>query len=342
MSATNVSGLPLWGQAWTLQIQLAGGTTVDLGATSWDVESLRVTFDVLQAMNRSPLWYADINVYNMDATMAADVAANAVWVTLQAGFQSGPQKYTTIWNGPVFQTLFSREAVVDQRLTLHCAAIPGNLAQPTSFSMGPNSTQQHLVDMMIRLANLPPVSPAQGTQGQVAAQRMGAVTYPRGNTVFGTPSKYFEQLGDSNFLQTWNDGKQAYISEALNSNLTPSYIYAPASAPDQITQQLPQGATQSIIGTPEQTQEGVNFTVLLDPRLAVQVPPLVVRLAGTQIVLITRTPGIDSPLPTSLQNLVFFVTQVRHHGDTRGNDWCSEVTGWSTAYADTLLNLYSP
>lgn len=337
------STTPLWGQAWKLDIQLANGDVVSLGSTSWQEESLRVTFEVLQAMNRSPIWYADITVYNMDAAGAQDVAANAVWATLQAGFQFGPQKYATIWNGPVFQTLFTRERVVDQRLTLHCVAVPGNMNDIANFSMGQFSTQQQLVDRMIAGANLPPVSMAQGTQGAVAARRMGTVVYPRGNTVFGTVNRYMTQVGDSNFLQWWHDSKQAYISEAVNDDLTPTYVYAPLPPPEyQGSWDLPPNTSQSLVETPTQTQEGVDFRVLLDPRLQVQLPPLVVQLANTQINLVTRTPTFGGDLPTVLsQNLLFYVSQVRHVGDTRGNDWHTEVTGWRTAYAELLLGLYS-
>jgi hypothetical protein len=209
--------------------------------------------------------------------------------------------------------------------------------------MGEFSTQQQLVARMAQLANSPPISVAQGTQGQAAASRMSAVQYPRGNTVFGKTSKFLAQVGDSNFLQSWHDGRQAYISEVDDGNRTPSLIYAPPLPPGTTsTTADPSGTTTSIIGTPQQTQQGVIFTVLLDPRIKVQLPPLLTQLVRTQITQLTRTPSANSELPTSLSaNQTFFVAQVRHIGDTRGNDWLTEVTGWSTAYAQNLLGLYT-
>jgi hypothetical protein len=369
-----VSTFPLWGKAWELTITSAAGgitTSANAGAATqdatasttdnvqttvirydtWLPEPLRITFDVLQSMNTAPLWYADISVYNMDSQLAQSIAVNATWATLKAGFQStsSPNYMATIWDGPVFQVIYTREAVVDQKLTLHCCAIPGKLGELVSFSMGQFSSQQQLIARMISENNLPPVGPKYGTQGSVAEVRMSATQYPRGNTVFGKVSKFMAQMADSNFVQTWNDGKQVYISEVTDSatgNVTaaPDFIYSPAFPPGgtESTAGLPAGTNQSITGTPQQIQQGVEFSVLLDPRLRVKVPPLLVQLVRTNISQLLRTPSINGDLPTALaSNLTFFVGQIRHMGDSRGNDWHTEVTGWSTAYAQTLLSLYT-
>jgi hypothetical protein len=171
------------------------------------------------------------------------------------------------------------------------------------------------------------------------------VQYPRGNTVFGKVARYLQQVADHNFIQQWQDGQQAYMAEVDNGNRTPAYVYSPPFPPGYSAQALglPSTTYETIIGTPQQIQQGVIFTVLLDPRLKVQLPPLLVQLARTQVTQLERTPSVNSELPTALtSNLLFFVAQVRHSGDTRGNDWQTEVTGWSTAYAQTLLNLYTP
>jgi hypothetical protein len=346
----STSSLPLWGQAWELTVYYAtaGRNTdkVTLTYSGWEPEALRMTFDVLQAMNKSPIWYADISIYNLNSTTAKNLYLNATWATLSAGFQTGPNRYSVIWNGPVFQTLFTRENVVDQKLTLHCVAVPNSTdLLPQAFSVGTFFSQQQLVAKMIDGANLPPLStgPNVATQGKVAAQRMGAVQYPRGNTVFGTLPNYLTQTADSNGLQTWYDGVSVYVSEVDTGVRTPSLIYGPPFPPGgDALPSLPDGVTQSIIGTPEQTQQGVNFTVLLDPRLKVGLPPLLVQLVRTQITQLLRTPFYGNDPITTLAtpddaNLLFFVTQVRHSGDTRGNDWQTEVTGWSTAYANSLL-----
>ena len=341
--------MPLWGQAWSLDVTYTpqgGGEprTMSITCDQWQPEALRMTFEVLQAAYRSPIWYADISVYNLDSQTIQDILVGInLRVVLKAGFQSGPNISSIIWNGPVFQVLYTREAVVDQKLTLHCIATPPGSDITLNFSMGQGFSQQKLLASIARFTNLPPISVGQGTLGQTAEKITSAVTYPRGNTVFGKPAAVTAQIADSNSLQSFTDGVQMYVTEADTGSRTPTLIYAPPFPPEYsyIGSDVPDGTTHSLVGTPQQTPEGVIFTVLLDPRLRVGLPPQLAQLVRTQLNAQQLTPSADSDLP-SLQgpdgtNLLFFVKQIRHTGDTRGNDWTTEVTGWSTAYAQTLL-----
>ena len=349
----STSNIPLWGQAWQLVVTSTtpGGTSTSttIEGITWEPEPLRITFDVMQAMNTQPLWYADISIYNLTDTTVQNLLLTATSCVLKAGFMTGPNQWSTIWDGPVFQAIYTRENVVDQKVTLHCIASPSPIINDNivAFSLGPYASQARLLATMAQETGQVPISNAQGTAGPVADQRLNATQYPRGNTVFGRTSKFIAQLADSNFLQSWHDGKQAYISEVTNGTIgTPDLIYAPPYPPGSIpaTQDLPPGTTQSIIGTPQQVQQGVVFTVLLDPRLRVGLPPQLVQLVRLKTIsALTYTPTPDSDFPTPLSaNLLFYVSQVRHVGDSRGNDWHTEVTGWSTAYAQTLLNMFTP
>ena len=344
MSASTTA---LWGQAWELTITYAtedGSAQTTIAAKTWTPEALRVTFEVVQTIT-NPFWYADIKVYNMNEQAIQTLLYNATWIELKAGFMVGPNRYSTIWNGPVFQTTFTREGVVDQVVNFHCVANPFVMDDIVSFATGPFSTQIDLAAKAASQIKLPPLSVKQGTLGKTAERRLTAVQYPRGNACFGKVSRYLSQIADSSFLQIWHDGQQAYISEVDSGNRTPNLTYSPpldTAYTDQMLGLTP-GTTRSIIGTPRQIQQGALFQVLLDPRLLVGIPPLLVQLERTQITqtVHTPTPGTGA-LPTALtSNLALFVSEVRHVGDTRGNEWYTEVTGYSTAYAQTLLNLGS-
>lgn len=335
-----------WGQAWSLVVKLRSGAPITIEQTTWQPESLRITFDVMQTFNTSPIWYADISIYNLSQSMSDNLLANASWATLSAGFMTNFQSGANpvIWDGPVFQTIFTRENVVDQKLTLHCVANPLEMDAIVAFAVGEYASQTKLVERMAAEIDLPPITQQQGTLGTLAKSRMDATQYLRGNTVFGKVSKYLAQVADSNFMQTWNDGKQAYISEMSKTDTTPDYVYSPPFPPGYTAQflDLPQGTLQTIVGTPQQTQQGVVFTVLLDPNLKVQRPPLVVQLAKTQVTQMQRTPLIGEDAATTLPaDLKFFVGQVHHIGDSRGNEWLTEVTGFSTLYADTFISQYT-
>jgi hypothetical protein len=348
-SAVPQSTIPLWGQAWKLDVTYAtdgGSKVVTVGSSEWEPESLSVTFEVLQAMNTDPFWYADISIYNMTTQDAQNTYYNATWATLSAGFQVGPSKSTIIWDGPVFQTIFTRENVVDTKITLHCVANPLNMSDIVNFALGQGSSQAQIFGRMISDIDLPPALPVagttqQGTVSQLAYQRLSAKQYPRGRTTFGKVGKYLSQLADDNFMQSWRDGQKVYMSELSNPDTTPDLIYAPPFPPGYNNQspQLPPGTTQSIVGTPQQIPQGAVFTVLLDPRLKVQLPPLVLQLVRTQLTAQQLTPSVNSQLPSVLgADLKFFAMQVKHVGDTRGNDWHTEVTACSTTYADNGLN----
>jgi hypothetical protein len=236
--------------------------------------------------------------------------------------------------------LFDREQVVDFRVTLHCVANPLVMDDIIGFSMGPFASQAQLVAKMASETGLPAITSANGTLSSYAQQALSAKQYPRGNTVFGKTGKYLHQIADDQFMTTWRDGNKAYMSQISDGDAipTPDLIYSPPFPPNTAAGlNLPNGTTQSIIGTPRQTPFGVIFTVLLDPRLKVQLPPLVVQLVRTLITQIAVQPGQTAASPMSA-NLSFFVAQVRHTGDSRGNDWYTEVTGYGTTYASNLLD----
>lgn len=341
MSTT--SSIPLWGQAWELTVQYStegGGTSqAVLTSDSWDPDALRMTFEVLQTTLPSPWWFADICIYNMNKAEIQNTLLNATWVILKAGFQTGPSLFATIWDGPVLQPMFDREDVVDFKVTLHCVANPLVLNDIVSFSIGQFASQQLTVARMANEAGLPDISVDNGTMSQATEDRLAGKQYPRGKTVFGKVNKELRQIADDQFVNTWCDGNKAYIAE-LSAGKTipqPDLVYSPPFPPNYQVSGLPSGTTQSIIGTPRQTPFGVIFTVLLDPRLKVQMPPLVVQLVRTLISQIAAIPGQNLVSPMSA-NLNFFVAQVRHSGDTRGNEWQTEVTGYNTSYASGLFD----
>jgi hypothetical protein len=347
------SNIQLWGQAWELTVKYTAGGNPDdpvqspddtqiytLTTDAWQTEGaepLRMTFDVEQRAIRSPYWSADITIYNLNQDSIQNILFNATWATLKAGFQTGPNVSSTIWDGPVFQVLYDRENVVDQRIQLRCIASPLLNSDIVSFSMGPYSSQLDFVNRMAQQINLPEFNQSQnGNLGPKAAVAM-AKQYPRGYGAFGGVAKYLQQIADDNFMQSFMDGSKVYISELSKSDYTPDLIYSP---PPQDGSSLPSGVTGSIIGTPRQTPFGVIFTVLLDPRLKVQLPPLVVQIQRSLISQFARPlPSPNSTPSTPFSNdLTFLVSQIRHVGDTRGNDWQTEVTGYSTTYAEDLLN----
>ena len=341
---STASTIPLFGQAYklTVEYKTATGTQLTtLTCNTWEPEALRITFEILQSSLATPFGFADIVIYNMSAATVQDILFGATWVSLEAGFQTGPTQSSQIWAGPVLQVLYDRENVVDQRVTLHCVYNPLAMTQPIAFSLYGASQTQMLAAAAAQI-NLPPITQKSGTTSAYAQQAMDAKQYPRGITVFGTMGKQLDTVANDQFLTTTRDGTQAYITEMAAPGAAipaPSFVFSPPVQPGDPPLPSTVSVTSSIIGTPKQTTTGVIFTVLLDPRLKFTIPIQVVQLIRTlpsQIAIQPNPSGGNLVTPFD-NNLTFFVSQVRHIGDSRGNDWYTEVTGYSTTYASHLL-----
>jgi hypothetical protein len=341
------SQIPFFGQAYTLTIGYVDPQNpdalkyVDIASNTWEPEALQFTFEVVQSTIPDPWWYADITIFNLNAAEIQNAIYGARRVILSAGFQTGPTKSAVIWDGPVFQVSYTQENVVDQVIVLHCAANPQVMNSMIAFSMGVYSDQADLLSKAASAINLPPMQAGGNvnTLSQYAADVLKATQYPRGNTVFGKMGKYLSQIADTHFMTTFRDGQKAYMTEVSNGKVPPAdFIYCPTQTDPNNT--VPPDTTPTIIGTPRQFPQGVIFTVLLDPRLQVQLPIQVVQLVRVLPSQLTNTPNLSSgDFTTPLKGpLKFFVGQVKHVGDSRGNDWYTEVTGYSTTYANDLLS----
>lgn len=333
--STAPSTIPLWGRAWKLSVKLASGDVQVLSQNSWDPEALRVVFDIVESTLPSPFWFADVTVYNLNDPEMQNLLFNAVWLTLEAGYQSGPSKSSIVWDGPVLQVLFDRKEVVDLTMRFNCLAGPWLLEQQfVNLAMGPLSSQLDVVSKMIAQMN-----GNVGEQVSSNAQKLLASNqYPRGKTIFGRVSKYIAQMSDDNFLNHWIDGNQHYLTELFDPNvkINPDIVYGPPFPPNQNASQPDPEITRGIIGVPKQSPFGAIFTVLLDPRLKVQLPPLLVKLDQTVISQLKLQYGqILTPLD---QSGLFVAAQIHHYGDTRGNEWYTEVTGYTRGYAQGLLS----
>jgi hypothetical protein len=179
--------------------------------------------------------------------------------------------------------------------------------------------------------------------GPKVKQLLKAKIYPRGKTVFGDIRKFMGQLAEDNNAACWHSSNMPNLSEIYDSsNPNPiDVIYSPPYPPGQAPANPDPPVTRSIIGVPKQTPVGVIYTVLLDPRLKVKVPPMLSKLDYSIISQMKVVPpNLVYPLD---QEGVYVVGQVHHYGDTRGNDWYTEVTGYRRDWAQGLLKqLFSP
>lgn len=340
------STTPFFGRAYSLVITPSqgpsAGTPIVVSSDQFEPEALRFTFDMTQtAFKRAAYWQAEITIYNCDGPITAGPSAgvNLFEATIQegdrvtvcAGYQAdypAPSTPPVIWEGLIYYSIKDRLDVVDQRLTLHCLVNRVMTSQNFINETLPALSTQVSQAQFIAQESVTPIGM---NSSQVASVLDSKKTQlPRAKTYFGSPQVYLDHLANQANAVTWFDSEEWSLakleSDPLGDVLT---TYAPC-LPGQ-PPQYADGVTYSLIGTPQQTQYGVTFRTLLDPRVQVAAPIMQVRVPKQYV----RQTSFDYPITKGGMILplpptdAYGVIQVRFVGDTRGNDWCSEITGIS-------------
>lgn len=335
--------IPVFGRKYKVDVLVpqsdGSTTTITVSSDTFEPEALRVTFDVYQRAFQER-WFAEICIYNLDqATTQMLLGANAqdLQVVVAAGYATGVyQAYNTIWNGPVFQALMDRENVVDYKITLVCTTglleLTRNLINK-SFAAGINQA-----DLVQKIADLAFSKIPVGSNGISSSLKPQSMS--RGTTAFGNPGSHFTDIAVDNQMQWWL-GSDGIAMKSLSDNApaSPSLTYAPPAMPgiNAAGNSNSTPADGVIIGTPQQTQFGVSFKVLLDPRLQIKSDAwLVVKIDNSLIRFAKKQIG-DTVLNVLDQDGVYAVGGVRFTGDTRGNDWYAEVDGYTTYQAKAQI-----
>lgn len=315
--STNPTVLSNFIRKWNITIVTgvdAEGKQSEIKASSSDfgINSLRATFDIFQFGYRA-FWYGDIVIYNFDAAAIDKVLTEGMQVTVSAGYENG--NYGQIFVGRLFQSFVERENVTDYKTTLHCiAGRPEMVANFISFNLDGKPTPEQIIQQAARSA------PSKLSLAYIAAT-LTSEPLPRGYVCFSDPAPFFDVMAKDNDLLWWFDGESLNMSD-LNS-----------PDPNEITISPPalQGGTTpgsgTLIGTPQQTQDGCVLRVLLDPRLRVKLHPVQIKLDMSSMQFLKQVVGQRAFLD---QTGKFVVGGVRHYGDTRGNDWYSEAICYST------------
>ena len=331
--------LPLYLRKYDISIALPG-STIRLASDEFEPESLRVTFEIEQRAFQV-FWWAEINVWNLAENTVSDIMRAVQWqqieVTVQAGYKSSPNGFGIIWQGPVFQTLFNREGVVDTVLTLHCVLGLGDISR--------NFVNQTFVAGITQAELATKIAAQAFSKIPVArlSDKIKSDPLPRGRTVFGSPSKYFGSIAQDSNLQWWLDSKGLTMSGMTDDDIptAASLTFTPPSLPVQFSVggNPPAAGDGIIVGTPQQTPYGVAFRALIDSRVQVSKPFVAVKVDNSQIRRLKQfiNPGGSPQISILDQDGVYVVAGVRFTGDTRGNAWYMDIDGYTTVQAKIEL-----
>jgi hypothetical protein len=287
-------------------------------STGLDLSQMQFKFDVKQSDLQSPN-NARIRVYNLsDATVRAlrteytkATTAGLAQIILQAGYEGADGNYGVIFQGSVKQLRIGKEGPTDKYLDI--LAADGDLAHNFAFirkSLAAGSTYQDQFNALVE---------AMKAQGIMSGNNQGIVTpvkITRGKVLYGMARDGLRDLTDS-FGASWSI--QNGVVQVL-----PLTGYLPGQA-------VVLNSATGLIGRPEQTEDGITARCLLNPLLKigglVQIDnDSINRTVNLQnnFVPFDRYTGVQVLAPVTDDGF-YRLYVVEHHGDTRGNDWYSEL-----------------
>lgn len=304
MKTTN----PLFGRKWKISVYLKSGDTLIVSNSDTEIQSgaLRCTFDI-DRPGYQACYYGDIVIYNLNGPTEAKVINEGDRVTVEAGYIDG--NYGKIFDGKVFQMFRERENVVDYKITLHCLDGLGIFdSNVVAFTLFAGSDQRdHIQNIAAQASTTIPLG---SVSDNISTQKL-----PRGKVFFGEPVEYFRNIARDNNAQVYIQDGEVYMTKLVDGTTIGT---------DQAISITPE---TGLIGTPQITTAGIVFKVLLDPRIKIANPSMIVFLDPSKTSAQQQLLRIGQ-YPTILDKAGYYqIGRIRQHGDTRGNDWYTEITG---------------
>jgi len=347
-------------RGWKIDLYPQGADQITISSDQ-SADPLRVVFSV-ETYALMEYWQAQVDIYNASTGNQSTLQANSgasgntlvqnasqlpagvqigTPIAIAAGYKS-PTSGTfdpnpnLIYQGNVFQPMLTRENVVDTRLRLRCMF---SLIQST-FNMSRTAVAKNTSDydalQQILKSGTPPIPLGDVDDKALAALQLNV--YSRGRVFFDRQAVVLQDIVRDNNLISWLAPNGLNIrSMDMDQNKPPDFIFGPplAANTENSTAASQTPITRTLLGVPEQTQDGILFRVLMDSRIKIST---VVQLAPGTVVnqFPIQLPNLP-PLPN--QSQTYFAAGVRHVGDSRGTgeDWYTEVHGVTLNFFPTLL-----
>jgi hypothetical protein len=281
-----------------------------LNLSGLDLSDLRIKFSVKRSDTATPNT-ADIRVYNIEEQTALRIRKEFTKVLLQGGYQGN---HGVIFQGNIKQVIIGRESATDTFIDI----IAGDGDQAYNFAivnqtLSKGSTQKNQVDAAVG---------SMAAHGVTAGHMSDTPTtqLPRGKVMFGNSRDYLRTIAQTN-NSTWSiqNGKVTFVA-------TKSYL--PGTA-------VKISSTTGMVGTPQQTNDGVNVKVLMNPninpsgRVQIDTSSILQQKLNFQQVAAAQgnTSTINNLTPRNLNaDGSYYVLVLEHVGDTRGPEWYTNLT----------------
>lgn len=284
----------------------------------FDLSQFRCVFNVSQAVVQTPTT-CDLKIYNISQDTAKTLTGKSLFIA--AGYD---EQFGQIFQGNIIQRIYGVENSVDSYLNI--IAVDGILAynSATINTVLPSG----YVDKDIYNAILDSF----GEFGIVAGEKLdfSLAPHPRGLTLYGDAKDILRQFADQTG-STWN------ISGGKLDMVPIAHVPQDASAVEV-------NSLTGLIGNPQQTADGINLKVLLNPRIKGGANGTYIHLnnavvvnlmkgstasATTDFITIRNPDGTQvTRFPSIAQDGFYKVFSASHTGDTRGNPWYTNIIAY--------------
>lgn len=269
-----------------------------------DLSQMHIQFSVRQWDIQTPNT-ATIRVWNLADSTERKIKKEFTRVVLQCGYEGGPMG--TIFDGTIIQPKSGKQSATDTYLDI--VAADGDQAYSfavvsTSLAAGATATDQ-------AKAAIAAMGEHGVTEGYLTDQ-MPAASLPRGVVMFGMARNHLNDVAAATDTKWSIQNGQAQIIPLTGALPNTAVVL---------------NSSSGMIGRPEQTQDGIRARCLLNPEIRmggrVQIDNASINPATFQTSLQGQLN--NELLPRIAEDGFYRVIVADHVGDTRGNDWYSDL-----------------
>jgi hypothetical protein len=299
-------------------------TALVLSDSDREDKSLRVTFNI-QRFGWVVPNFSEICIYNIGPALEGWVIKSGMRVMVEAGYVGSTRSFGVIYNAPIFQPLWEREDYVTFKLTLRCVDAMDIIYKNHVKTVGSVlSNQKTAIQQMASEARV-------SFQIKSMSDNLENNTLARPKVFFGKPIWYLRRYAQQSGSTVSAIDENVYLERAQD----PIPIDA-TSVPLELSP-----GEGGLIGAPQQTQNGITFTSLLNPQIDVFRPkPMLIKLKNKYIRQAALTPPAEQFSILDPQG-IYKILGVTHVGDTRGQDWYSHVVAIDQSMAGALGELFN-
>lgn len=266
-----------------------------------DLSELRCKFVVKRSDTMTPN-VADIRVYNVEEKTALRIRQEFKRVILQAGYEGN---YGVIFQGNIKQVIIGRESATDTFIDI----VAGDGDRAYNFAVvnatiAAGGTQGDQAQAAI--GAMAPKGVTAGHLGEMPAEKL-----PRAKVMYGNARNYLRDVAQTSD-KTWSiqDEKVTFVSKKS---------YLPG-------ERVVLTSKTGMIGTPQQTNEGVNAKCLLNPMLKIGGRVQIDNASIERLKINLTVPNSPANIPAPLTaDGTYYLLVVEHQGDTRGVEWYSSL-----------------